>query len=162
MARELLPIALGALGALALGAAACSRSDGAGKAGPAKGEPAPVAADAPPLAGNDFYRVDAAEPTACSAGQTCEAKLRLTALGAYHVNDDGYPFKFVADAAPGIAVEKDGVFAQKSPKIGELTVKFRAEAAGTAQVAGVFKLSVCSEADCQIEEPKIAFAVPVK
>lgn len=162
MARELLLIALAAM---ALGAAACSRSDGTAKTGPAKGEAAaaaPVPPDAPPLAGNDFYRVDAAEPPACSAGQTCEAKLRLTALGAYHVNDDGYPFKFVADATPGLAVEKDGVFAQKSPKVGEMTVKFRAEAAGPAQVVGVFKLSVCSEADCQIEEPKIAFAVPVK
>ncbi len=153
-----------ALALACLACAACGRSGGEKKAGATERSPdgsAEAPAQGPPLAGNDFYRVDVAAPPACSAGQTCEAKLRLTALGAYHVNDDGYPFKFVADVSPGLSVEKDGSFAQKSAKVGELTVTFRADAAGTAQLAGVFKLSVCSDADCQIEEPKIAFAVPV-
>ena len=141
MARELLLIAL---------VVACGRDKQA----------APVIAIGAPLASKPFYRVDAGPWSACASGTTCEARLVLTALGDYHVNKD-YPFKFVGDPAPAIAVDGDGSFALDDARNGTMTIKFRPTAAGTAKLTGTFKLSVCSADTCEIETPRLELAVPV-
>lgn len=151
MARELIAIALG----LACGAAACGAS-GCRKAG--NGEPDPPAGK--PLAGKTFYRIDAGPPSACAQGATCEARLVLTALGDYHVNQD-YPFKFIGEPAPAVPVDGQGAFAIDDAKHLTMTVKFR-PAAGSATLVGTFKLSVCSDDTCEIETPRIELAVPVR
>ena len=118
MARERLLLAtlLGA-GAL-LAVSACSRSSdggssaksGANAEAQAKGDvaAAPVPSG-PPLAGEDFYRVDAAPLPECAVGKACEVTFVLTALGEYKVNKE-YPFKFVADekALRGGAIDGSG------------------------------------------------------
>lgn len=115
----------------------------------------------PPLAAKEFFRVDAApSQPPCVAGTACEARLVLTALGDYKVNDE-YPFKLVADATPGIAVEGTGKFTPEG-KTGTMAVAFRADKPGTAKLTGTFKLSVCNDHNCQIEAAKIAFDVSVK
>jgi hypothetical protein len=112
-----------------------------------------------PLASKEYFRLDAAtEQPACQVDAPCEARLVLTALGDYHVNDQ-YPTKFV-DASQGVKVD-DGSFEIKG-KTATMAIPFRASAAGTAKIAGVFKLSVCNDQNCQIETPKIAFEVPVR
>lgn len=142
MARELVPIAI----AMALG--------GCGRDTPAK-----PAATGAPLASKAFYRVDAGLATPCARGAACEARLVLTALGDYHVNKD-YPFKFVGDPAP--ALQLDGTsFTLEDAKHATLTIRFRPQAAGTTKLAGVFKLSVCSDDTCEIEAPRLELAVPV-
>jgi hypothetical protein len=151
MARERIAIALGLL----CGAAACS-GHGCRKAGDGKpGEPAER-----PLAGKPFYRIDAGPPVACAPGATCEARLVLTALGDYHVNQD-YPFKFLGEPAPAVPVDGEGAFAIDDARHLTMTVKFRPAAAGSAKLAGTFKLSVCSDDTCEIETPRIELAVPV-
>jgi hypothetical protein len=142
MARELLVIAV---------AAACGRDPAA------RSEPAAASA---PLAGKPFYRVDRGPQAACSSGAVCEAGLVLTALGAYHVNKD-YPFKFVGDPAATVQVDGQGTFALDGENRGILTVKFRPTGPGTAKLVGTFKLSVCSDDNCEIEAPKLELAVPV-
>jgi hypothetical protein len=109
----------------------------------------------PPLAAKEFFRVDGS-PAECKVGSTCEAKLTLTALGDYKVNDE-YPFKFVADAGE-LAVE-GFAFALDGKKTGVMTVKFKSARAGKAKLTGAFKLSVCNDANCQIEAAKIALDV---
>jgi len=141
MARELI--------ALAVALAACNRGD-AGK----------PAAERAPLAGKPFYRIDPGPAVPCASGATCQARLVLTALGSYHVNQD-YPFKFVGEPAPAPPVEGDGAFALDDAKHGTLTVTFRPAAAGTARLVGTFKLSVCNDDTCEIETPRIELAVPV-
>ncbi|HSK03547.1 MAG TPA: hypothetical protein VK932_19985, partial [Kofleriaceae bacterium] len=111
------------------------------------------AAVPPPLAGNAFYRIDAGPQTPCTAGAPCEARLVLSALGAYKVNRD-YPFKFVAEPAPGLAVDGPGAMTFDDAKTGTLTIRFRAARGGPARLTGTFKLSVCTDEECQIEEPK--------
>lgn len=106
------------------------------------------------------FRVDVAPPASCARGAACEARLVLTAVEPYKVNAE-YPFKFVADAAPGITVDGPGAFAHGDGRTGTLTIRFRADAAGTARVTGTFKLSVCTDEICKIEAPKVAFDVPV-
>ncbi len=120
-----------------------------------------VAPSGPPLAGKDYFRVDAApEQPACQVDAPCEAQLILTALGDYHVNEH-YPFKLVAEITPNVKVDGTGTFSAKG-KVGRLALPFRATSAGTAKIAGTFKLSVCNDENCQIETPKIAFEVPVR
>jgi hypothetical protein len=142
MARELLLIAV-----VVVAGVGCRGGD----------KPAPVPAS-PPLASAAFYRLDAGPQPACTASNACEAHLVLTALGNYHINDR-YPFKFEAAAAPGVAVDGTGTFATDSAKQGTLTIRFRADKPGPAQLRGTFKLSVCTEENCEIETPAIAFQV---
>jgi hypothetical protein len=166
MARELVSLCAAAAAAVVL--------TGAGSA--CKREPAPSATTATPsatpsaspgvaplprpLAGKAFYRIDAGPRTPCTAGQPCEARLVLTALGAFHVNQR-YPFKFIADQAPGIAVDGPGTFALDDERTGTLTIRYRAERSGPARLTGTFQLSVCTEEECEIEEPKIELELPV-
>ena len=146
MARELLLIAL---------VAACSRDR------PAPSDQATQpASSAPPLASKAFYRVDAGPEVACASGATCEARVVLTALGDYHINQD-YPFKFVGAPAPALALDGDAAFALTDAKHGTLTVRFTPTAAGAQTLAGVFKLSVCSDDTCEIETPTLELTVPV-
>ncbi len=127
---------------------------------PTIGEKAAVPSG-PPLAGKDYFRVDAApEQPACQVAAPCEAQLILTALGDYHVNEN-YPFKLVVAPTAEVTVEGTGSFRAKG-KIGTLALPFRATSAGTAKIAGTFKLSVCNDENCQIETPKIAFEIPVR
>jgi hypothetical protein len=147
MARERIALALGLAWAVACAAGGCRKAGGSEPAGK-------------PLAGKPFYRIDAGPPAACAPGATCEARLVLTALGGYHVNQD-YPFKFVGEPAPAVAVDGEGAFAIDDARHGTMTVKFRPAAAGTAKLIGTFKLSVCSEDACEIEKPRIELAVPV-
>lgn len=115
----------------------------------------------PPLAAKEYFRVDAApEQPPCQVEAPCEARVILTALGDYHVNEK-YPTKLVADATPGLKIDGTGSFSPDG-KTGTMALPFRASKAGTAKIAGTFKLSVCNEENCQIESPKIAFDVPVR
>ncbi len=102
------------------------------------------------------FRVEVKPPSTCAKGTTCEAQVELTALGGYKVNDQ-YPFKFITDAGPKV----DSRFEHTGVKTGRLTMRFRADAAGTLHVAGTFKLSVCTPRTCKLESPAIAFDVPV-
>jgi hypothetical protein len=120
-----------------------------------------VPAPAARVTGASFH-VDAYAPTpACRHGQECRLVLRLFAEGGYHVNPD-YPFKFVADAASAaVSTTKPGDFRLEGEKVGALTVSFVGPAVGAStSVAGVFKLSICSAADCRIEEARVAVEVP--
>ena len=105
------------------------------------------------------FRVEVEPPAKCAVAAPCEARIKLTALGGYKVNEE-YPFKFVADANAAVAV--DGAkFAREGEKTGTLTIKLRAQSAGKQTVTGTFKLSVCTKDVCKIEAPKVTFAVPV-
>lgn len=139
MARELIAVLI---------LAACNSAGQSRAAEPAPKEPA-----AP-------FRVEVTPPASCVAGSACEARIELTALGAYKINDQ-YPFKFVADPGLAVAIDGTGTFAQTAKQTGTLTVRLRPGTAGTARVTGTFKLSVCTPENCEIEEPAIAFDVPV-
>ena len=106
------------------------------------------------------FEVRVTPPATCAVAAPCEARIKLTALADYKVNEE-YPFKFVADANAGVVVDGAGKFARDTAKSGTLTIKFRAQAAGTAKVSGKFKLSVCTKDVCKIEAPKVSFSVPV-
>ena len=112
-----------------------------------------------PLAEKPFFRVDAKPIAPCPVNATCEAQLVLTALGGYHVNDE-YPAKFVADVASGVRIDGEGTFKISGEKHGTMTVRFTPTQPGATKLVGTFKLSVCSEDNCEIESPKIALDVP--
>jgi hypothetical protein len=129
--------------------AACKRDERGPAAGGGEAAPAGPA-----------HRVEVAPPAACKAGADCTVELRLTALGDFHVNQD-YPFKFVPSKDDGVT-PAEGAFARDGDKAGTMTVTFRPAAAGTAKVAGTFKLSVCNDDECKIEEEPVAVDVVVE
>lgn len=146
MARELV---------LALAVAACGGAPQAPVTAPTAEPPAAERSKDPAP-----FRIDVTPPASCARATPCEARLTLVALGGYKVNAE-YPFKFVGDPGPTLAFEGTGAFVASDPHTGTMTVTFRSEAAGTIRVSGTFKLSVCTEEVCKIEQPKIAFEVPV-
>lgn len=163
--------ALAAALALAVAAATWAFVRSRGGETPSPDVSGPRTTAPPALASKAFYRVDAAPPPTCAVGAPCEVRFVLSALGAYHVNR-AYPFKFIADPPPAAALDGAAVFRIDGEAPGDdpganahrgsLTVRFRPSTAGTARVAGTFKLSVCSDDTCEIEAPRLAVEVAVR
>lgn len=106
----------------------------------------------------------------CKAGEDCALTIKLAATGDYHVNKE-YPYKFIATPSPGVTflgkadpntfTRAAGDFVEQGEKHGTMTVRFKAASAGEAKIAGKYKLSICSDEQCLIEEEMIELAVPV-
>ncbi len=169
------PVAL-ACGLLLPLPAACGRNQPAPaqqavtRAAPAT--PAPVAPDCGhALCGDNFF-VDAAAGPACAVGGACSLRLTLVATGDFHVNDE-YPYRFKADEAPGVAFlgadeagknvfsKTSGDWKKLDARSGAMTVRFTPAAPGPATIGGVFRLSVCSGATCQLEQSRVSAAIAV-
>ena len=120
------------------------------------------------MSGKNFV-LDAASP-GCRVDTPCTMTLRLSASGEYHVNKE-YPYKFTAEAAPGLQFlgsgdantfsRAAGDFREDGEKTATLTVRFKPSSPGEARVSGKYKMSVCSAENCQIETQAITLAVPV-
>ncbi|MEO6420129.1 MAG: hypothetical protein ABIP39_12005, partial [Polyangiaceae bacterium] len=140
---------------------------------------APSAATPPPplqpasnrVTGNHFI-VDVATP-GCAAGNECAVTLRLEANGGFHINKD-YPYKIAINPASGVEFlgrdpsgastfsKSAGDFAIVEEHVATMTVRLKPSVKGTANVSGIYKMSVCSESNCQLEQLKIALDVPVQ
>ena len=132
---------------------------------PAVPPPAPLAPPSGPpvpktLVDEKLYRVELATLAPCKAAVSCEAKLIVHALGGYKVNAE-YPTKFVAKPSASVTVNGTGTFSVAGKTPGTMIVSFRADAAGTASIAGKLKLSVCTDEVCEIAAIDLAFEVPV-
>lgn len=122
------------------------------------------------IKGNNFV-VQATSAT-CKKGEECTMTLRLEAQGAYHINDS-YPYKFTPgtkDGKPlsdGVEFTKDafsksaGDFKKEGEKLATLTVKFK-PTAPKGKIVGTFKMSVCSEQNCQLEQQEVSVDVEGK
>jgi hypothetical protein len=165
-----LRLSVGVLAAICMCAAACHRDSSAGRTEGAV--TAPQAVDCGHTACGSNFFVDVVPPADCAAGANCAMTLHLVATGEYHINDD-YPYKFRADDAPHVAFQGTdpagaNVFSkgasnwQKTgPQNGSLNVVFQSTDKGQKSLSGVFKLSVCSVHDCQLEQTAIAATVSV-
>ncbi len=112
---------------------------------------------------------------ACTANAECKITLRLEAKGDFHVNKE-YPYKFKMNAAPaGVTYlgkdasaadtfsKANGDFAldASNEKVGTMTLKFKSANKGAVSISGVFKLSVCSAQNCQMETANVTIPVTV-
>jgi hypothetical protein len=121
---------------------------------------APAAAPAKHVEG-DNYKIDTS--SSCG-GDGCTATIRLEAQGGYHINDN-YPYKFKANPADGVTYKNSdgqfgkasGDFAKESEKVANVTVRFTASKSTT--LTGTFKMSVCSDDNCQLEQPELSIDV---
>lgn len=123
-------------------------------------------------ASDDNFFVDAA-PDACTAGSVCVLRLKLTATGDYHINDE-YPYKFKAEDSGGVEFQgTDGAgknvfskaagdWSKDGEKNGTMTVKFKPADKGSKSIAGTFKLSVCSAQNCLLKSAQLSVPVTVK
>lgn len=117
----------------------------------------------------DHFALDMAS-TGCKVGAECTMTIKLAIDGDFHINKE-YPYRFTANDAPGVdflgkaddkkKFTKDaGDFVADGEKAGTMTVRFKPSAAGKAKIAGVYKLSLCSADQCQIEEPNLELVIP--
>lgn len=132
------------------------------------------AASADPVARGNNFVVNATVAT-CNANADCKIDLRLEAVGDFHVNKE-YPYKFKASAAPAgvtyLGKDPAGVdmFSKaagdftldaSNEKVGTMTIRFKSANKGAVSIGGVFKLSVCSAANCQLEQANVTVPVTV-
>lgn len=109
---------------------------------------------------------------ACKAKTACSADIQLVAKAGYHINEE-YPYRFAAAPAGGIAYKgkeapevfskATGDFTKASASEGRMQIRYEAD--GTSKklpLSGTFKMSVCSEASCQIEAPQLEVEVPLQ
>jgi hypothetical protein len=107
----------------------------------------------------DAFRVEHDPVVACARATPCEARLVLHALEPFKVNTD-YPTKFVADPAPGIAIDGTGTFAP-AETTGVLTLRMQCSEPGETILTGKFKFSVCTDDVCKIEDSNVKLLVRV-
>jgi hypothetical protein len=162
--KSLSLLALASLASLALVAGCDKKSE----ASPPSSAAQPASAPAEDAA----YALSTDAPE-CKAGATCTATLRLEAKGDFHLNDE-YPFKFTAGdnakveylgtdgGGKNVFSKAAGDFAKQTAKVGVMTVKFKPSAPGSVTIDGVYKLSVCSEATCKLDNPSAKVTVAVK
>jgi hypothetical protein len=117
------------------------------------------------------FKIDT-DVAGCTIDNECTATIRLEALGGYHIND-AYPYKFTAYDSPGVEFhgkdasnrsvfgKNNGDFEKQSEKVAVVRVRFKAPK-GKVAFTGKFKMSVCSEASCQIDQPEVSFDGVVK
>lgn len=166
-------------GALALGTfgvfhLACSRSEAAPK------KPVETSSESVPLQakGDKNYKTDLRTQGACKVGEECKVVITLDAQAEYHINKE-YPYKFTASASPDIdylGKEGDekcgggklvfskcaGDFKEEGASKATMTVRFKPTKAGSVNVAGTYKLSVCSDQNCVLDSAKLELAVNVE
>lgn len=114
------------------------------------------------------YAVDLSNPGNCQSGTDCTLVIRLSAQAPYHINKE-YPYKFTANDAGGVqflAADRvfsrgSGAFSQQGETAATITVRFRATAAGSATIAGPFRLSVCTDKECKIDVANVSLTVPI-
>lgn len=112
------------------------------------------------------YKIDTSLAD-CGAGMACIGTIRLEALGAYHINET-FPYKFKANAGQGLEfLGKDAAdrsvfskntddFQKQGEKVGLLAVRYKAPP-GKVSFNGKFKFSVCSDANCLLEQADLSF-----
>jgi hypothetical protein len=156
----------------ALLSCACGRdSDTARASKAAVSAAAPIGECGHAVCADNFF-IDTSPTPGCAPGATCALSVRLVATGAFHINDE-YPYRFKADdakdlqyfgtdgAGRSVFSKAAGDWAKTDPKIGAMTVKFASASAGRKTVAGTLKLSVCSEANCLLEQRQVVVPVEV-
>ena len=121
--------------------------------------------------GPNFF-IDSTPAGDCAAGANCSVTMSLVATGDFHINDE-YPYKYRADESPGVTflgTDAAGpmVFSKAAsnwqkagPQKGTMTVSFQS-AKGQKNIAGTFKLSVCSAQNCQLEQQAVSTPVTVR
>lgn len=184
--RTLLPLVLGALSLMACDdkpkpdpASSSSAPQGSAKAASDVSPAVPITAAAAVVAADgsvkrswsgDHFDVVLSAP-ACKAKSSCTADIQLVAKPGYHVNEE-FPYKFAANPAGGVAYkgkEQPEIFSKAAgdftkASASEARLQIRYEADGSVKklpVSGTFKMSVCNEASCQVEAPKLDVEVPL-
>lgn len=118
------------------------------------------------------FEIEARGPAACHVNAECAALVRLKALGGFHINKE-YPYRFLAKAnsvvrfagkdpaGPETFSKAAGDFLIDSESEATLSVAFVPNRSGKVTLEGVYKMSVCSDEACEIEQSPITIDVTV-
>lgn len=114
------------------------------------------------------FSLEVGAPGACAKDAECTFLVRLTATDGFHVNDE-YPYRLAMDPSPDVTFPAGGVFTKSAGDFrvdgktqGTMTLRYRSAAPGAHAVTGTYKLSVCSEAKCQMETAKVSVTVSIQ
>jgi hypothetical protein len=119
------------------------------------------------------YEVLVPTPKTCEKASDCTLVVRVTAGSGFHVNKD-YPTKLTLNDVPNVEMlGKDakgknvfskaaGDFIVDGEQVGTMNAKLKSNASGLTTVAGTFKFSVCSQANCQTETTEVKATIPVR
>ena len=122
------------------------------------------------LTGNHFS-IDVAS-AGCVVGTECAVTVRLEATGGYHINKE-YPYKLALSPTPNVEFlgrdpgsastfsKSAGDFVVAEEHVATMTARLKPSAKGTANITGIYKMSVCSAENCQVETQAVQLAVPV-
>lgn len=113
----------------------------------------------PPLAEREFYRLELAAAPTCAIGTSCDVRIALTALGGHHINAE-YPTKFVPVPAGELVVDSSA-FTVESQTRGVMSVRITPASAGTHTLSGRFKLGVCTDNRCDVDNPTVELPIRV-
>jgi hypothetical protein len=155
--------------------AACGRASSATHRASNEAELPPARTDCSHAYCGDHFFVDVDLGPPCAAGAACTLGVKLTATGAFHVNDE-YPFKFKADDTSdpsleflGKSTEGKNVFSRVAgdwrkdgEQTGTMSVAWRIPQPGDKKVTGLLKLSVCSAQACQIDQATVHATVAAR
>ena len=109
----------------------------------------------------------------CVVGSECAVTVRLEATGGYHINKE-YPYKLLLSPTPNVEFlgrdpgnaatfsKAAGDFVVAEEHVATITARLKPSAKGTASITGIYKMSVCSEANCQVEQTKIALDLAIQ
>ena len=116
----------------------------------------------------DHFALDL-ESKGCKVGAECTLTIKLGIQGDFHINKE-YPYRYVAADTAGVEylgkadknkfTKEAGDFVAADEKTGTMTVKFKPASAGKMKLTGVYKMSLCSADQCQIEEPNLELTIP--
>jgi len=121
-------------------------------------------------ASGSHYNVAVSARTDCPVGAECNGTITLTASGGYHINDE-YPYRFVTDDSPGVDWlaadgkgfgKTSGDFKKTTATTADVGIRYRGKQAGVAHLSGTFKMSVCSDANCQVETVPLTINVTMR
>ena len=111
----------------------------------------------PPLASQEFYRLDLADTPECKVAVPCDVKIALTALAGHHINAE-YPTKFVPVPTGDLGVDSTK-FTIETATRGVMSVRLTPVSVGMHTLNGQFKLGVCTDDKCEIDGPTIELPI---
>jgi hypothetical protein len=169
--RPLLPFLPAAL--LVVAAAACSAPKDAPPPAPAAAAAAPAGpAEARSRAEGEHWTAALEASGPVRAGEPAEGRVRVTARGGYHVNEE-YPMSFRPAGGAGARFSGERVALAPREKTAcgggvegacEVTapLAFVPEAPGEVRIAGTLAFSVCTAERCLIEKAPLAVSVAAR
>ena len=108
------------------------------------------------------YKLTVVPPSAGKVGQSLAATVKLQPKAPYKVNME-YPIKLTVNGTAGASPDKKVLRAKDAKKLDKKVAHFapgtKCAKAGEHKISATFKLSVCTDKQCELKTEKISWVV---